>query len=556
MTENPFANKTLPHTQRSSSGIEPYAGPWGIDEILHLTRRTLFGIGRADLASLKTKTMAEIVSLLLAPTPAPDPPPNNYSASVADPDIPPGQTWVNAPFGKGALDGYRRTSIKAWWIGLMIAQPVSIGEMMTLFWHNHFATEAAVVGDARYTYMHLALLRRNALGNFKDLVKQVTIDPNMLRYLNGNVNTRSSPNENYGREMLELFTIGKGPERAPGDYTNYTEDDVKAAARVLTGWRDDSTTTPVSSYFDAERTPTSTRHDTTNKQFSAAFNQTIITGRTGADGKLEIDDLIAMVFAQTETSKYIVRKLYRWFVYYVIDAAVEANVIAPLADILRSNNFEIAPVLQTLLTSAHFYDPVNRGCVIKNPIDFTVGLCRQYSCSLPTAAGNGIAVQYQALDYLRSQATSMNMNAGDPPDVAGWAAYWLTPQYYQLWINSDTLPKRFAFSDLLISTNGYSSKKIVIDPLAFAATFTDPSDPNLLITEMCQFLFAIPIDATQQSELKTYLLSGQTSDYYWTDAWNTYMGSPADITKKNIVFTRLQSMIKYMMSSMAEYQLT
>ncbi|MGE5316219.1 MAG: DUF1800 domain-containing protein [Acidobacteriota bacterium] len=554
MDQNPYANRALPRTGRSLAGLEPYAGSWGAGEMLHLLRRTLFSIGQADRASLDGTTLDGILDLLFTPGAAPSPPLNNYGASTADPDVPTGQTWIGAPYGSGSVNGARTASFKAWWIGQMLGQTVSLREKMTLFWHNHFATETAIVGDARYAYRHNALLRQHALGNFKTLVKQVTIDPSMLRYLNGNANTRTNPNENYGRELLELFTIGKGRERAAGDYTNYTEDDVKAASRVLTGWRDD--VAAIGSYFDADRTPSSSRHDPTDKQFSSAFGGTVIKGRSGPDGKKEIDDLIEMIFAQEETSRFIARKLYRWFVYYVIDDAIEANVIAPMASILRANDFEVAPALRALLSSAHFFDPVNRGCMIKNPIDFTVGLCRQYGCAFPDASSAGLAVQYQAWDYIRNQAAAMNMNAGDPPDVSGWAAYWLTPQYYELWINADTLTKRNIFSDLMISTNGYSNKKIVIDPIAFASRFSDPSDPGRLIDEMTQFLYAIPITANQKAELKSYLLSGQASDYYWTDAWNTYAANPSNASNRTIVFTRLQSMIRFMMSSMAEYQLS
>ena len=109
---------------------------------------------------------------------------------------------------------------------------------MTLFWHNHFVVEFGDINDARMGYEYCRLLRQHALGNFKQLAKDVTVTPAMLRYLNGNQSTVGAPNENYGRELLELFTVGKGPLIGPGNYTNYTEADVQAAAKVLTGWRD------------------------------------------------------------------------------------------------------------------------------------------------------------------------------------------------------------------------------------------------------------------------------------------------------------------------------
>lgn len=271
----------------------------------------------------------------------------------------------------------------------------------------------------------------------------------MLRYLNGYLNVKTSPDENYGRELQELFTIGKGPN------SKYTEGDVKAAAKVLTGYTVNATT--ISSAFDP------TKHDTTNKQFSAFCNNKVITGKTGANGATELDDLLDMIFATDECALFICRKLYRFFVYYSIDAATEANVIAPLAAIFRSNNYEIKPVLQALLSSDHFFDPVNRACLIKSPIDFTVGLCRETEITFP--ATTDYINQYYMWDYLRTQAANMQQNLGDLPNVAGWPAYYQEPQYHELWINSDTLPRRNQLTDMMNNT-GYArnGKKIVMDP--------------------------------------------------------------------------------------------
>ncbi|HTK82881.1 MAG TPA: DUF1800 family protein, partial [Bacteroidota bacterium] len=218
--DNPFANKKLPVVERTNSGIEAYTGPWGYDQVAHLLRRTMFGATKANITSMMSHTLDDVVSMLLSSQPAPNPPVN---VSTSDTTVALGQTWVTAP--KLNADGTNPTSarnqgLKAWWIGLMVNQPISILEKMTLFWHNHFVTETGDVGDARYSYKYLALLRQNALLNFKNLTRAVTIDPAMLAYLNGNTNSKSTPNENYGRELQELFTIGKGPEIAPGNYTN------------------------------------------------------------------------------------------------------------------------------------------------------------------------------------------------------------------------------------------------------------------------------------------------------------------------------------------------
>src|ERR1041385_3043966 len=467
--DNPFANKTLPNAARTTTGLEPYTGPWGYDQVAHLLRRTMFGAKKSDVANMMSKTLDEVIALLLTDLPAPDPPLNTSST---DPDVAVGVTWVNAATTSSNSSG--NNSLKSWWIGLMLNQPVSLREKMALFWHNHFVSEATEVKDARFAYKQNTLLRQFAFGNFKELAKQITIDPAMLRYLNGNTNTGTNPNENYARELQELFTIGKGPEIAPGNYTNYTENDVKAAAQVLTGWRDQGST--LSSYF------TASRHDSSNKQFSADYGNAVIVGLTGMDGDNEIDDPFNLIFAQQETAKFICRKLYRWFVYYVIDSAAETNVIVPLANILRNNNYEMKPVLQALFKSAHFFDAVNVGCIIKNPVDLTVGISRQFSIPFPDSSN--ITTQYTMWKYVRTQAANMQMDLCDPPNVAGWSAYYQLPQYYELWINSDTLPKRNQFSDTLINA-GYqqSGFKLIADPIAFVSQVSNPYDPNIIVSE-------------------------------------------------------------------------
>jgi hypothetical protein len=269
-----------------------------------------------------------------------------------------------------------------------------------------------------------------------------------------------------------------------------------------------------------------------------------------------------MIFAHNEVAKFLARKLYRFFVYYVIDAATEANVITPLANLIRTNNYDIKPAVETLLKSAHFFDPVNMGCVIKSPHDLIVGLMREFNISMVSTATPPVQLTdsqvYGIWDNLRSTAGIIAMNLGDPPNVAGWPAYYQDPQYYELWINSDTLPKRNQFTDLLISNTGYtrSSARIVIDPIAYADSFSNPSDPNVLINDIVQHLYPISISASLKTSLKTSsLLSGQANDNYWTDAWTQYKAAPTDPAKRATVLTRLQALIKSLMNA-AEYQLS
>jgi len=541
----PLAGETVA-APPPAGGLAVYSGTWTENEVTHLLKRTMFGARRADVNYFKAKTFLQSVDELLNPVvPLPDPPVKEYAtptnATTPDPNITPGSIWVLDPNTDGTVNSLRRASFKKWWMGVMINQDRSIREKMTFFWHNHFSTETNNIGNAQFVFKHHSLLRVYALGNFRALTKAVTIDPAMLVYLNGQYNTNKAPDENYGRELQELFCCGKGPDSL------YTEADVKAAAQVLTGWKND--TANISASFDIKR------HDITNKQFSAFYNNTVIQGKNSATaGEEEIDALLDMIFATQEVAKYICRRLYRWFVYYDIDSTVEANIITPLANLLRANNYEIKPVLDTLLKSEHFFDVLAKGCQIKSPVDLVVSLCREFDLVFQPATD--YLTNYGMYNYLVSWVSNMQQNIGDPPDVSGWKAYYQAPQFYEIWINSDTLPKRNQFTDTMI-VNGYTfnGKKIQIDAAGFTATLSNPGDPNKLIDDMVNRIFRIDISTASKSQLKTdILLGGQSTDFYWTDAWNLYVSNPGNASNTTTVKNRLRDLIKYLMD-LSEYQL-
>jgi len=541
----PGRNNQTEEAVRTFSGLTPYNGPWTSNEVIHLLKRTMFGSTPDDINFFLGLGMNQSVDSLLTVSATPPAPPvknyNNNNIPATDPDynIPMGQTWVT--INTTDAEGQRRNSLKAWWMGLMINQERNIREKMTLFWANHFSTETTDLGRMIWAYNNNALCRKNALGNFKQFVRDITLDVAMLRYLNGYLNISTAPDENYGRELQELFTLGK--ENNP----NYTEDDVKKAARVLTGWKINANTNTYSF--------TASQHDTTSKQFSSFYNNTVITGRSGATaGDLELTDLINMIFSKsTEVSRFIVKKLYRYFVYYKIDSATETNVIDPLAQLLVSNNWEIKPVLSVLFKSEHFFDVVNQGCYIKSPVDLVVSVCREFGIVFPNATDYVNA--YNMWSFMQSYAALLQQNIGDPPNVAGWAAFYQAPQFHETWINADTYPKRNLFTDTMIGP-GYtrSGQKIIIDPVAFTKKLSNPSDPNILMNDALRILFRIDLSATSKTALKNQiLLSNQAQDYYWTNAWAAYISNPT-AANYQVVYTRLRDLYKYLMD-LAEYQL-
>ncbi|NOT52958.1 MAG: DUF1800 domain-containing protein [Chitinophagaceae bacterium] len=494
--------------RRISSDLTPYSGTWTTNEVAHLLKRTMFGAKKADIDHFLSLSPSAAIDELLNNIPAVGTPLRDYGliedefgVMHDDLGVVQGQTWVNDlntvsdPEVIGAINGLRIGSLFKWWCGLIVNQNRSITEKMVLFWHHHFSVQQEEAGgNATILWRHHNLLRGNVLGNIKQMTRDVTIDPAMLFHLNGYLNSKLAPDENFARELQELMTVGRGPDSL------YTENDVIAAARVLTGWRVNSTT--LTSYFEAGS------HDTGSKSFSSFYNNTTINN----NGAAEVDDLVNMIFNTTEAARFICRKLYKWFVYYQIDEDTETNVITPLGELLRSSNFEIKPVLSALLKSEHFFDPLNQACYIKGPFDILAGTLREFNVGFPpyTDWQNGYPLFYT----IYNRAGEMQQVLFQPPDVSGWPAYHQEPMYYELWVNSNSLPRRANYTDSLI-------EDAVLDVRAFANNSTNPADPNQLISDMTALLLRYPLSLTSRNYTKNrFLLNNTNDDTVWTNAWN------------------------------------
>jgi uncharacterized protein (DUF1800 family) len=510
------------------TGIAPYGGTWGQEQVLHLLRRSLFGVTQEDYRYFSKLTLQQSLDVLLSDLSIPEPPINAYNDSMyQDPDVPFGETWVNCLVNETDANQKRLNSLYAWWVGLMLDPQRSIARKMTLFWHNHMACELQSTYDARPSYSYLALILKYALGNFKTLISELTICPAMLEYLSGNESKAEAPNENYSREMQELFTVGKGPD------SHYTQEDINAAARVLTGWT--TTLNGMKTIYNAAV------HDSGDKHFSAFYNNTVIRGRTGKESAEETKELIDMIFATKEVAKHTCRCLYRWFVDSSLDSTIEVTVIDPLAEILIESKFEIKPVLRALLGGRHFYDPVFVGCQIKNPVDYTLGFCRTFDAIGHTS---DLALQYKAWHSIVDLLSKQSMCPGEPPNVAGWPAYYLSPGYDKLWINSDSIVQRDSAMDTLLSEQGLdSSTKIKFDVLTFTAGLSDPKDPDVLIADSITMLSAAPFGPVHTRFLRNILGSG--SDRSWTDLWTAHIASPDDQQTKDSVTLLLNTFYNY-----------
>jgi uncharacterized protein (DUF1800 family) len=524
-------------TSISTYHIKSLNRPLQQGDLLHLLRRCLFGIGHKELSFFENKSLDSCLDILLTSSPKPtmlaqeDP-------DLIDPMVPRGKQWIDAPWENEDIDKKRRIYLRAWWVGQIIHRDYSLTEKMTLFWHNHFVTETEMVKDARYSYRYVTMLRQFAMGNFKKLIRAGTTNPAMLVYLNGNSNNKTAPNENFGRELLELFTIGKKNKQ------NYTEDDVKAAARVLSGWKDDKDALQVA--FHPEL------HDTGDKNFSSFFDTAVIKGKKGLQGAQETDELIDLVFKKQETAQFVCRNLYRWFVSSYIDTKVETEIIAPLALIFIANNFEIKPVLRTLLSSEHFFDPAFRGCIVKSPVDFFVGASKQFELILPPLPAD----THLCWVHYSYHLGGLGMMIGDPPNVAGWPAFYQPPKYHQWWINTYTLSFRVKIIDMLTSSEGMNCNgpRVRIDLVKFVQGFKKPGNINSLVDDCITFLCAVEISRTAKDKLLQILLNHQTNQSYWTETWNKLMANPNDTKHHKTVETILNEFFKSIIG-MPEYQM-
>jgi uncharacterized protein (DUF1800 family) len=440
-----------------SDDLSPYTGPWGDTQLRHLLRRAMFGVPPAQFQAAQAfGSMNAVVSKLLAAsdlTKVPLPPkPASYVDDFLAPV--PGDTTGNN--NKQRLDAMRVQQVVNWWFDLIVQENLSIREKMTLMWTNHSVTGSQTVKYAGYVYQYLSTCRQYSLGNLKDFVSAISIDPAMLLYLNGNQNyvrnNKSFVNENYARELMELFTLGLlDPHVGTSNYgqPNYTETDVQNSARALTGWSP-TTTAPFVGQFNAAM------HDSTSKTF------------LGQTGNFALQDILNIIFEQGTPAGYssayfLSQTIYTTFVYY----NPNPSVIDAMAQMMLANNFEIAPVMQALLTSAHFYDANVIGAQLKSPAEYAGSLVREFSLTYPAfnstdppiknTDGNGLNT-YTDTNPTLSLITSAIMGTSqgqpllNPPNVKGW------PGGHN-WISTGTFQGRENYSTYILSNLYVNSKQ-------------------------------------------------------------------------------------------------
>ncbi len=323
--------------------------------------------------------------------------------------------------------------VQTWWLYRMARTRRPLAEKMTLFWHGHFSVSNAKVANPLAMHNHLALLREKGLGSFKDLVLGVSKDPAMLIWLDGNTNRKGAPNENYGRELLELFTLGIG---------NYGEADVQASARAFTGWNLNEN----GFIFNQNQ------HDPGPKTF------------LGQTGPLDGGDIVEAVSAHPATAERICRKLFGFFAY----PAPEAPLLGSLIGAYMDSRGDIRSVVRAILTSDAFYSDESRYGHIKSPVEYTAGSIRMVGAQ---SRERGLILALR----------SMGQDILNPPNVAGWAGG-------RAWINPSTLLERFNFAARLATQRGDPNDGGLIEPLKLLGEDVKLQDGATLVDRLSTLL--------------------------------------------------------------------
>ncbi|QRR03391.1 DUF1800 domain-containing protein [Dyadobacter sandarakinus] len=520
----------------------------------HLLRRATFGPTKQEIVDFTGLTPAAAISRLMdnvAVTLNPAPP-VDYDESKPTA----GQPFLNLTYDNARQNTFN-VYIRYWWVGLMCEQngKPSVLEKLTAFWQNHFVVSQGIVGDYRKSYKFLTLLRTEGLKSFRDLIIAMTKDPGMLVFQNGNVNQAGNPNENYARELQELFVVGQ--KNFAGEL-NYTEDDVKAAAKVLTGWVVSTQPNSFGASFDPAR------HDTTNKKFSDYYGAKTITGRSGATaGDTELGELIDMLLAHQEAPRHIVRKLYRWYVNPEVTQEMETNVIVPLATYFVQQNFSIQKVLEKLFTSQIFYDQKNIGAIVKSPTEFAIGMVRFFGQRIPDRTTDYVAFR-KLMEFVHWNMAGLQLDLLNQPLVFGSIPYYQTG-YSKNWINGNTLGIRGTQIDKFVHPyiEIAPGDLIGIDFLAWARAlqpnFSDvagtPSiTADYFFEEMSRNLFVFPLNDAQRNFLIDTIMMKSLPRNTFVGEMNRYRTDPSNINNQNAVKWRGQLVMRYMMR-MAEYHI-
>ena len=459
----------------TSSTQSPQDIDWDMGAARHLLSRTMFGPKYPEIKTASEDSMENTVSSMLTTIDLPEPP-----GDWVDEPAPQWDTLTEEEVQE-LIEQYSEWmwDMAYWWMKGMMRNSVNIHEMMALFWHNYFATAQSKVFYPQAMYQQNSIFREYGLGNFKELLRRVTFGPAMMIWLDIRRSTRNEPNENFARELLELFTMG---------VDNYSQDDIVEASRAFTGY----VTNGVDTNYDfGNNTGTGwwweEWHDFEEKTF------------LGQTGNWNGDDIINIIMEQDETAVHICTRLYKWFVYQ----NVNETVVNEMADVLRTNDYNIATALEFLFTTEHFFDENFRGADIQNPLTLLQGLIRK--CGMEE-------FEFSSEYFVHSQEF-LGMLPLEPPDVSGWPGY-------RSWINSITLPvRKLQASSIITGQSPWGQFDFIADVRALAQSMYDPYEEGYaseqIVRKLGFLFFGNPLSENLEVRMLSVLLDG-AEPYDWS----------------------------------------
>lgn len=508
----------------------------GIRKAKHLLRRSCFNFTPEKINEIALLTPQQALELLAAPA----------TKKAREPIDPRAETdeemhWTSSsePPSRFNAQGSKAAYICAWW-WYNAYNDISLEHKLTLFLHSCF-TLSKDEGTSHSTYFfdYLRLLQFYAYGDIRKLAHKITRDNAMTIYLDNNTNTKKKPNENYAREYLELFTILKGPQIGEGNYTNYTEHDVVQAAKIFSGYKNKMDRSLIDPETGIPRGYISEGlHDVTDKTFSAAFGGATIRGGNDKESIVqEHKDFVEMIFSQRATAVSYVRKLYRFFVKGEWGADVEEDIIKPLAQDLRENDFQLLPVLKRLLVSQHFYDEDNNdssdqiiGAMVKHPMQLWTEIISGLKVNLVEPND---PTHYEEFYYYffrnfahHSAFPSAGYNMFAPSSVAGYPADYQEPDYDRLWFVSPTIIARYRFIKCFLTGRNLWVKRGKFQTRLNAnhyieQTVSNPYDATTIVKEVTGYLYPESITEQRMNYFKSFLTEGM-EEYNWSSAWSEY----------------------------------
>lgn len=547
------------------ASLLPKTGPLGRRLAAHLLRRASFGPTPEEINDFATKTAQQAVQdLLTFPATPPDPPIDPQTGATW---VVTGRTQANSP------QSDLQFILISWWLHQIMdpAKPVSAFQKMVFFLHTCINTSRKKVSFSEDMYYTLRLFMHYAPLSYRDLCYKMCMDNGMNEFLDISDSFAGNPNENYAREFIELHTIGRGPLAGPDDYTTYTEQDIREAARLITGFRkNNSWSDPL--YIDPEtgfpqcRLDVS-RHDITDKIFSPAFQDTIITGRNTVQGmRDELTEFVDMIFAQDATARNIVRKMYRFYVKYNISAEAEQDIIVPLATTLKNNGYQLVPVLSTLLASQHFYDEDDAdatdetvGSLIKSPLDLAINIARFLKVPVPDPAVDPFMTYVTFYRWgIQRNIENAFMEVFAAPETAGYPPVFQAPVYNRLWFHQMAVPPRYQMVDthlsgaahLLADVMAFVNNPAIIPPfngpdaMGNAGPHAGGRVPEHLVQTLIDYLFPEPIPQARFDYFLNDVLLDNLTTVNWAMEWIQYQSSGSDAAVKPQITKLIRALLQ------------